>query len=461
MIKQTFVKVMFALIGSISIAQGQDIALLTPIDIKSAWEIVVLNNDALKAQSYNLERAQKVALGSKLSFLPEINFTGVYLYFDQAATHQLIPQNLPQTGTNIPPIDSLLTSLSKPITFLQRNVMIGAFNIIYPLYTGGLRTSGIRLAEIAKKDAQEALRLKKLATFEEFINIYYGDVLAKDLQEVLEQDYDASQLHYQNALNLERSGQIAHIEVLSSQVASDKSKNKLHQAQNAYQSANLALQTALNAENMIPSSTLMLSSQPLKDEEYYVQKTIASYPVLQSFDLKIESAIQATKMARSTFLPQIAGMGSYIMTDKQDSLLIQAMPSWYVGIGVRMPIITPNARIQKYQASKLAQLELESLKSQAIKDLTLLVKKTYKEAVYAREEYKSLESSIALAKENLKLQQNAFKQGMATSTQVIDAQNMLQNAIIEQKTIAYKAIIALAKLLVLSDDIESFYQYQQ
>ena len=393
--------------------------------------------------------------------MPEINFTGVYLYFDQAATHQLIPQNLPQTGTNIPPIDSLLTSLSKPITFLQRDVMIGAFNIIYPLYTGGLRTSGIRLAEIAKKDAQEALRLKKLATFEEFINIYYGDVLAKDLQEVLEQDYDASQLHYQNALNLERSGQIAHIEVLSSQVASDKSKNKLHQAQNAYQSANLALQTALNAENMIPSSTLMLSSQPLKDEEYYVQKTIASYPVLQSFDLKIESAMQATKMARSTFLPQIAGMGSYIITDKQDSLLIQAMPSWYVGIGVRMPIITPNARIQKYQASKLAQLELESLKSQAIKDLTLLVKKTYKEAVYAREEYKSLESSIALAKENLKLQQNAFKQGMATSTQVIDAQNMLQNAIIEQKTIAYKAIIALAKLLVLSDDIESFYQYQQ
>ena len=50
---------------------------------------------------------------------------------------------------------------------------------------------------------------------------------------------------------------------------------------------------------------------------------------------------------------------------------------------------------------------------------------------------------------------------MATSAQVIDAQNMLQSALIEQKTIAYKAIIALAKLLALSDDIESFYQYQQ
>ena len=89
------------------------------------------------------------------------------------------------------------------------------------------------------------------------------------------------------------------------------------------------------------------------------------------------------------------------------------------------------------------------------------MRRTYKEALYAREEYLSLHSSIQLAQENLKLQQNAFKQGMATSAQVIDAQNMLQSALIEQKTIAYKAIIALAKLLALSDDIESFYQYQQ
>ena len=137
------------------------------------------------------------------------------------------------------------------------------------------------------------------------------------------------------------------------------------------------------------------------------------------------------------------------------------MPRWYVGVGVSMPILTPNARIQKYQASKLAQLELESLKAQATKDLTLLVRRTYKEAVYAREEYKNLYSSIQLAEENLKLQQNAFKQGMATSTQVIDAQNMLQSTLIEQKTIAYKAIVALAKLLVLSDEIETFYEYQQ
>ncbi|WP_395149072.1 TolC family protein [uncultured Helicobacter sp.] len=432
---------------------------LEAIDVRSAWDIVVHNNDGLKAQDYNVQRAQKLALGSKLSYLPDVRFSGAYLYFDNAMNYQLTPPNI--GSASIPQLDSLLSAIGKPVTFLQRDVMIGALNIVYPLYTGGVRMAGIQLAEIAKKDAQFALELKKLATFEEFISLYYGDVLAHEIKDVFAQDYEATQLHYQNALNLQKSGQIARIEVLSSQVASDKSKNKLHQAQNASISANIALQTALDNKNITPSSKLILSQKPLQDEEYYVQKTLANYPALQSMNLKIESATQATKIARGAFLPQVVGMGSYIVTDKQDSLLIQAMPRWYVGVGVSMPILTPNARIQKYQASKLAQLELESLKAQATKDLTLLVRRTYKEAVYAREEYKNLYSSIQLAKENLKLQQNAFKQGMATSTQVIDAQNMLQSTLIEQKTIAYKAIVALAKLLVLSDEIETFYEYQQ
>ncbi|MFC3868094.1 TolC family protein [Helicobacter equorum] len=444
---------------SLYLAQDKDSndETLQTIDVRSAWDIVVHNNDGLKAQDYNVQRAQKLALGSKLSYLPDVRFSGAYLYFDNAMNHQLTSPNIGSTLQ----LNSLLSALGKPVTFLQRDVMIGALNIVYPLYTGGVRMAGIQLAEIAKKDAQFALELKKLATFEEFISLYYGDVLAREIKEVLTQDYEATQLHYQNALNLQKSGQIARIEVLTSQVASDKSKNKLHQAQNASISANIALQTALDNKNITSSSKLILSQKPLQDEEYYVQKTLANYPALQSMDLKIESATQTTKIARGAFLPQVVGMGSYIVTNKQDSLLIQAIPTWYVGVGVSMPILTPNARIQKYQASKLAQLELESLKAQATKDLTLLVRRTYKEAVYAREEYKNLHSSIQLAEENLKLQQNAFKQGMATSTQVIDAQNMLQSTLIEQKTIAYKAIVALAKLLVLSDEIETFYQYQQ
>ena len=158
-------------------------------------------------------------------------------------------------------------------------------------------------------------------------------------------------------------------------------------------------------------------------------------------------------------MPQVVAFGNYIFHDNQKSLLIQAMPTFSIGVGARISLLTPAARVQKYQAAKLSALEAQSLKSQATKELTLLAQKTYRQASFLKEEYKSLQSSIELARENLKLQQNAFKQGMATSTQVIDAQNSLQAALIEQKTSAYKAILALAKLFALSDEVEEFYGY--
>ncbi|GAA9754215.1 hypothetical protein VN0234_06440 [Helicobacter pylori] len=62
--------------------------------------------------------------------------------------------------------------------------------------------------------------------------------------------------------------------------------------------------------------------------------------------------------------------------------------------------------------------------------MELLVNKTYKETLSYLKEYKSLISSVELAKENLKLQEQAFLQGLSTNSQVIDAMNTLSSIIV-------------------------------
>ena len=125
-----------------------------------------------------------------------------------------------------------------------------------------------------------------------------------------------------------------------------------------------------------------------------------------------------------------------------------------------MPLLDNTGSYQKFQASKIAQLEVSQIKAHAIKDISLLVEKTYKEALQAKEFYFVLDSSIALAEENLKLQEQAFKQGMGTSTKVVDARNLLSKAKIEQQSVAYKYILSIAKLMALSDQTQNFKQYQ-
>lgn len=431
------------------------------ISFEQAYSLLLETSQAIKAQSLNTDRAKKLALGAKLSFLPEINASVFYTHLDRK-----IQEQLPMDTSSIPPALSqqfapLLSALNQPIVLLDQNIIIGALTMIYPLYTGGARIQGAKIAAIAHKDAKEALRLKKLASFEELASVYYGAVLAENLAQVLAQSEQASKEHYANAKALEKSGQIARVEVLAAQVAHDKNLNALRQAQNAATIAKLTLDSALSSQNLIPMESLTLLDKPLPPESTFIQKTLASYPALTSLDLKVQGAKEAKTLALAPFLPQVVGFGAVYANNANHALIMRAIPTWHIGIAANLSLITPKARVQHYQAAKLTQLELQALAEQARKDITLLVQKTYKQALYAKEEYSSTNSSIDLAKENLKLQQNAFKQGLATSVQVVDAQNALQNALIEQQTSAYKAIIALARLFALSDDIEGFYAYRQ
>ena len=217
--------------------------------------------------------------------------------------------------------------------------------------------------------------------------MYYGALLAENLAQVLAQSEQASKEHYANAKALEKSGQIAHIEVLAAQVAHDKNLNALHQAQNASTIAKLTLDSALSSQNLNPMESLTLLDKPLPPESTFIQKTLASYPALTSLDLKVQGAKEAKTLALAPFLPQVVGFGAVYANNANHALIMRAIPTWHIGVAANLSLITPKARIQHYQAAKLTQLELQALAEQARKDITLLVQKTYKEALYAKEEY--------------------------------------------------------------------------
>ncbi len=433
--------------------------------IQEAWNYVLDHNDGIKAQELGVKREQKMHLASKLSFLPNIDITALYAHVSDpvginlsgvkndvksAIPSSILPQALP-----------IINQIPNQINFVKQDIIVGSLNIIYPLYTGGKRLYATKIAALQQKDANEMLRLKKLATFEELVKIYYGVLLQQEVLETLREIEDGAKVHFTNAKKLQKAGQVATLEVLSAQVAYDKAKNKSKDAQNHLEVLKLALNTVLGTQDASPISKIIIPQAALmQSNEMFVQRTLQSYPALKSLDDKILIANEIKKIEISHFLPEVAFVGSYFLHN--DFLLNdKLLPTWYVGIGAKMPLITPGGRIPKIQAAKIAQMQLDKTKSQAIKDMELLVKRTYKEVIFSQQEFWSLNSSISLARENLKLQEKAFSQGLATSVQVSDARNMLASALIEQKTVAYKYIVSLSKLMAVSDNIAMFYQIQQ
>lgn len=441
------------------------LAFSTPLDFDGAWRMVLKNNHTLKAGDIAIQKNEKLKEANLMLYLPRIDLDAAYAYlgsplkFDAKTALEEINQSL-SNPIQSPNLSNLLNRLI-PLELSNQQIITASIKIIYPLYTGGATYAANHLGKLALKDAQEAFRLSKLSTFEQLANVYYGVLLNQDILQTLQDVEKGHKLHLENAKKLQKAGQIAKIETLSAQVAYDRAKNDTLKAKDSLEVAWLALHTLLSDSKTtfkltskldIRSNAKKLLLKPILDA------TLKSYPALAMADIKAQQAQEVTKLERSKFLPKIAFFGNYSYHD-HNSLLGKSLPSWFVGIGAKMPLFDNTGSYQKYQASKIAQLEVAERKTQAIKDISLLVEKTYKEAIQAKELYFTLSSSIALAEENLNLQEKAFAQGMATSTQVVDARNLLSKARIEQKSIAYKYILSVAKLMALSDSLDHFKLY--
>lgn len=436
------------------------------LSFSDAWGLVLSNNHALKAGNIAVQKSEKLNEANTMLYLPKIELTASYAYLGEPVSldSKEVVKDLAQEISN-PTIQGIANSIADrltPLNLSNQNVVMASVKILYPLYAGGAIKAVNELGKLALKDAKEALRLKTLSTFEKLAGIYYGVVLNQEMLKTLQEVENGHKLHLENAKKLQQAGQIAKIEVLSAQVAYNRAKNDTLKAKDSLEVAQLALQTILSDDKIDyqPSAKLNIQSNArIPSLKRLLSQTLSSYPLLNQVKLKEEQAKEALKLVRSSFIPHFALFGSYTY-HRQDSILGSSMPSWYVGIGMSMPLLDNSGSYQKFQASKIAQLEVSQIKAQALKDISLLVEKTYKEALQAKEFYFVLDSSIALAEENLKLQEQAFKQGMGTSTKVVDARNLLSKAKIEQQSVAYKYILSIAKLMALSDQVQSFELYQ-
>ncbi|MFC3847193.1 TolC family protein [Helicobacter baculiformis] len=477
-------------IGSLHAQSTQDLSQAVSnnpsmVSLKQAWGMVLANYDEIKAQDYAEQRAKKLSTAAKLSFLPQIDLSAFYVHLakpievnplssgDHAKLQEFVgglkhvlnqpPLQAMGGGALAQGVSGMLGALSQPLLFSKENVVLGALSIIYPLYMGGARFYMSKLASLAHKESMEVSRLKRLSTFQELVKIYYGLVLDREVLAVLQDVQQGHLKHYQNALKRQKAGQIARVEVLSASVAYEKSKIKTMQARDALEVATLAFNTILAKDNVssahfAPNASLDIHPKNLPNLNFFIQETLSSYPVLRSLAIKQKSAHEMTKLQVSKFLPHFNFFGAYMMK-QNNSTLTDMIPEWFVGVGARLPILTPTGRIMHYQAAKIGELQASALQSQAKKDMELLVHKTYLQCQSYLREYQSLNTSIELAKENLKLQEEAFNQGMGTNALVIDARNSLSGILVEQKTSAFKYLSALVDLMALGDHIDLFYDY--
>lgn len=431
-----------------------------PINFEQAWLVVLEKNDTLAANKANLMRTEALRDAAKDLYLPKVELSGSYIYMEDSVSLDLedIEPFASLDPKNVPPALAPILNAPKVTDFTDRDIATSSIRAIWPLYIGGKRGAAIDIAREQNIEAAKVLAMQQQAKFEDLARIYFGVVLAAQVVETFKEVESGLAQHQYNAVKLEEQGQIAYVERLQADASLDKAKVDTKKAQRSYEIAQLALSELLHTHKAVQPSTALFTQATLPKLDTYLSRTLNTFPGLGILDSKSEQAKKLITIAKSNYLPDVFMFGNYDLY-QGNSLAEEIAPDWQLGIGVSVTIVDNTGRSGKVLAAHSTVEQIKHLRAQAERDLSLLVEKTYREAYQALEEYQGLESTLALAKENLRIRQKAFSQGFATSLDVVDAQMYQAGVTTQRQSAAYHHVVALAKLTALTGEMNLFSKY--
>ncbi|MUJ29702.1 TolC family protein [Aliivibrio fischeri] len=446
MLKMTRVSILITTLLSISVQAKS-------VDFDSAWKNVLNNHNGIAAERMNVQRQESLASGTSDLNLPSITLSANYTYLDDDVTVSA-EQVWSSTNASIPFLLPNLTS-----TLSERDIFTSSIRAIWPIFTGGRISAAESAAEGKTAEARSQLLMKQQASYEDLAKYYFSTVLAKEVVNTYSEVEQGLAKHRDNAIKLQQQGQIAKVERLQADASYDKAKVDLRKAQQDYDIANAALVSMLQTTETVTPETQLFINKSLPQLNAFVDSTLDTYPGLALLDAKELQAESLVKAEKGRYYPDVYLYGNYNLYEG-DSLSAEITPDWLVGVGVNVPLLDNKGRSDKVVAAHSAIQQVKYLKTQAKQDLALLVEKTYREALQAIDEYNGLASSLELAKENVQLREKAFKQGLSTSLDVVDAELYLASIKTQRSLASFNYVISLVKLLALSNQTDTFVQYQ-
>ena len=178
----------------------------------------------------------------------------------------------------------------------------------------------------------------------------------------------------------------------------------------------------------------------------------------KSLKLQENIAVYQLKIGRSGYLPNIALIGKQTLyADGVDKYL---MPRTMIGVGFTWNIFDGLDREKRIRQARLTSQSLAIGKEKAVTDLQVGVDKFYSQMQNAMDNVKALNTTLEMSNELVRIREKSFKEGMATSSDVVDAEVVLSKVKTAFLLAYYQYDVALANLLSICGIPEAFHQYR-
>lgn len=374
-----------------------------------------VNNKNLQMSRNSISIGEERHKEAWANLIPKVNVTGDYKYFLDLPT-----QLMPMSAFGGPEGQFKETQFGVP------HQMNAAVQLSLPIYNpqiyGAIKTTGI---------AREVSKLQFRKTEEEVIyeisNLYYNAQILKHQLKFLDSNIE-------NTSKLLNNMRLMHEHLLVK--ASDVNKVQLQSDQLTTQRDLIAsnLEQVLNALKFtmgigINKDIAIESEVKFKNVVEYIPETTLDVQLTKLQNKLLESELKTLKNSR---LPSLAAYGSYgqygFGYDEQPNDFLEFFPTSFVGLQLSFPIFSGTVTGRKINQKEF-EIENNELQLALVSDKNeMLIENAINRRSIARQNIENTLSQIALA--NNVYQQSVIqqKEGTASLTDVLMADNALREA---------------------------------
>jgi len=312
--------------------------------------------------------------------------------------------------------------------------------LVHQDFTAAVTRTGIRRAEEAEVAARAKVEITRRGLAATVTRAYYALLSAQRKYATSQQALDDAKRYFAISQNLERGGEVAKSDTVKADLQVAAQEQAFREAKLAMENARLDLAVMLFQDfdqnfNLVDDLALAPSLPALTEIQTMAER---QNPDLQAANSALRGAGLDVKLARQAYLPSLTADLAYGIEANAFALhsTVAADPQkgpvpnlgYFLTVSLNVPVWDWGSRSSKVRQAVLkrnqASVELSATQRTLIRNLQGF----YQEAQTAREQVDSLQRSVDLASESLRLNALRYQAGEATILELVDAQSTLIQA---------------------------------
>ena len=418
------------------------------LDFSQARQLAHDRVDSIKVEAAETAKREGEAKSARSLHGPKIELDSKQIWGRKTLDYGTVNLGGLIPGFHLPPID------------LYHEEDIGgpraAINAQLPIYMGGAINAKVRAADEAVYESQARTQAQRDTVDTELAQKYFAVQLARSIERLQNEMLHQQELEVRKALRFEKTGTISRLERMAVEVNRDTAKRELLTAQTNRRVAESELAGLLREENVGElKNPLFVVTEDIGTLKSWQDKALGASPVLKRVVAQRRQAEQGVTAAKAAWHPQVYAFANYNMITHY---LTIPEPDWIAGIGLKFTLWDNKDRNASIAAANSLVTKAQAAHDEARNRIQTAVQTAYLKSNEAREAYRLTDSTLSLAKENLRLREKGFSEGLSTADEVNDARTKLLAAEIARRVAAYRFVVAWAMLNAACGDMNAFEQ---